>query len=109
MRDWNAVANRDGVVSYQDVFHHEPHDSLPLSNTQRISGATQAGKERCKIFRQAQKSRPIISLIGDCLQLSTERLFALAQSWHTLTQLFDRQECFLVGAEEAFDAFANMH
>ncbi len=70
MRDWNAVANRDGIVSYQDVFHHEPHDSLPLSNTQRISGATQAAKERCKILRQAQKSGPIISLIGDCLQLS---------------------------------------
>jgi hypothetical protein len=45
------MANRDGVVSYQDVFHHEPHDSLPLSDTQRISRATQAGKERCKIFR----------------------------------------------------------
>jgi hypothetical protein len=45
------MANRDGVVSYQDVFHYEPHDSLPLSDTQRISSATQAGKERCKILR----------------------------------------------------------
>jgi hypothetical protein len=72
------VSNRDGVVSYQDVFHYEPDDSLPLSHTQRISSATQAGKERCKILRQAQKGRAVIGLVGDCLQLSTERLFALA-------------------------------
>ena len=61
------MANRDGVVSDQDVFDYEPHDSLPLNDTQRISSATQAGEERCKVFRQAQKGRPIICLISDCL------------------------------------------
>jgi hypothetical protein len=61
------MANRDGVVSYKDVFHYKPHDSLPLSDTQRISSATQSGKERCKSFRQAQKGRPIICLVSDCL------------------------------------------
>jgi hypothetical protein len=72
------MTNRDGVVSYQDVFHNQPDDSLPLSDTQRISSTTQAGKERGKILRQPQEGSPIICLIGDCLQLSTERLFALA-------------------------------
>ena len=71
------MANRDGVVSYQDVFHYEPHDSLPLRDTQRIS-ATQSGKERGKILGQPQKGSPIIGLIGDCLQLRTKHLFALA-------------------------------
>jgi RNA-directed DNA polymerase len=28
--DWDAVTNGDGVVAYQDVFDHEPHDSLAL-------------------------------------------------------------------------------
>ena len=72
------MANRDGVVSYQDVFYNQPDDSLPLSDTQRISSTTQAGKERGKILRQPKKSCPIISLVGDCLQLRTKRLFALA-------------------------------
>jgi RNA-directed DNA polymerase len=27
---WNAVADCDGVVSYQDVLHYEPYDSLAL-------------------------------------------------------------------------------
>ena len=103
------MANRDGVVSYQDVFYNQPDDSLPLNDTQRISSATQTGKERGKILRQPQKGSPIIGLVGDCLQLRTKRLFALAQPGHTLTQLLDRHECFLVGTEKAFDAFANMH
>src|ERR1700687_4107666 len=34
--------------------------------------------------------------------------FAVAQPRHALPQLFDRQESFLVGVEQSFDAFANM-
>ena len=83
------MANRDGVVSYQDVFHNQPDDSLPLSDTQRISSTAQAGKKRGKILRQPHKGCPIIRLVIDGLQLSTERLFALAQPWHALTQLLD--------------------
>jgi hypothetical protein len=37
-----------------------------------------AGKERGKILRQPQKGSPIIGLVGDCLQLRTKHLFALA-------------------------------
>jgi hypothetical protein len=61
-----------------DVFHNQPDDSLPLSDTQRISSTTQTGKERGKILCQTQEGCPIIRLVGDCQQLSTERLFALA-------------------------------
>jgi len=32
------VADRDGVFSYQYLFHHKPYDSLPLIDVQRISG-----------------------------------------------------------------------
>ena len=72
------MAYRDGIVSYQDVFHNQPYDSLPLSDTQRISSVAQAGKERGKILRQPQEGSPIICLVSDRLQLCTERLFALA-------------------------------
>jgi hypothetical protein len=72
------VSNRDCIVSYQDVFYNQPDDSLPLSDSQRISSATQTGKERGKILRRPQKGSPIIGLVADCLQLRTKRLFTLA-------------------------------
>jgi len=102
------MANGDGVVSYQDLFHYKPYDPLALSDTQRISSTAQTGEERRKGLRQAQEGRPIVGLVSDCLQLSPERLFALAQCRHTLTQLIDRHKCFLIGAEKAFDSLANM-
>ncbi len=106
--DWNAMANGNCVVSYQDVFHYKLYDSLALSDTQRISCTAQAGEERRKSLRQAQEGRSIVGLVGDCLQLGTERLFTLAQCRHALPQLLDRHERFLVGAEKSFDALANM-
>jgi hypothetical protein len=102
------MANRDGVFSYQDVFHDKAYDPLAFVDAERISRTAQTGKERREGFREAQEGRSIGGLVGDCLQLSTERLFALAQRRHTLTQLLDRHECFLVGAEKSFDALANM-
>jgi hypothetical protein len=47
------MANRDGVLSYQDVFRHKPHDPLAFIDTERISRTTQAGEERCEGFREA--------------------------------------------------------
>jgi hypothetical protein len=47
------MADGDGVVSYQDVFHYKPHDSLALNDTQRMSSAVHAGEERREGLRQA--------------------------------------------------------
>jgi hypothetical protein len=103
------MANGDGIVSYLNVFDDEAYDSLALADTQRVSSTAQAGEECRKGFRQAKETCLIVGLVSDCLQLSTERLFALAQCRHTLTQLFDRKKCFLVGAQKSFDALAHMH
>jgi hypothetical protein len=108
LRDGNAMANGDGVVSYQDVFHYKPHDSLAFSDTQRISSSVQAVEERREGLRQSKECRPIVGLVSDCLQFRAESLFSLAQRRHTLTQLLDRHECFLVGAQNSFDALAYM-
>ena len=78
------MANGDGVVSDQDVFHYKPHDSLALKNTQCISSTVQAGEERREGLRQAQEDGPIVGLVSDCLQLSTERLFTLMSSVDSL-------------------------
>jgi hypothetical protein len=102
------MANSDGVVSDQDVFHNKPYDSLTFSDTQRISSSVHAVEKRREGLRQAKEGRPIVSLVSDCLQLGAERQFALAQRRHTLTQLLDGHECFLVGTQNSLDAFAHM-
>ncbi|WP_211256291.1 hypothetical protein, partial [Edaphobacter aggregans] len=53
LQDWDAMANGDGVFSYQDVFHNKPYDSLALLDTQRISSIVQAGEERREGLREA--------------------------------------------------------
>jgi len=30
------MANGDGIVSYQDIFHDEPYDALAFRDAQRI-------------------------------------------------------------------------
>jgi hypothetical protein len=46
-------------------------------------------------------------LVGDGLQLGAQCVLALAQRRHSFTQLLDRDEFFLIGAEKPFDALAN--
>ncbi len=83
------MANGDGVVPHQDVFHDEPYDSLAFPNSKRFSSTAQASEECGEGLGQAQAGRLIVHLIGDCLQLSAERLFTLAQRRHALAQLLD--------------------
>jgi hypothetical protein len=84
------MANGNGVVPDQDIFDHEPYDALAFSDTKRFRGSAQAGEERCEGLRQTQEGYPIVGLVGDRLQLSTERLFTMAQRRHALAQLLDR-------------------
>jgi hypothetical protein len=83
------MANGDGVVSDQDVFHNEPYDSLTFSDTQRISSSVQAVEKGREGLGEAKEGLPIISLVSDCLQLDAEPLFTLAERRHTLAQLLD--------------------
>ena len=84
------MANDNSVVPYQDIFDHEPYDSLALSDTKRFRSSAQAGEERREGLRQAQEGYPIVGLVGDRLELSAERLFTMAQRRHALAQLLDR-------------------
>ena len=61
-----------------------------------------------RVSASREEGCPIVGLVSDRLQLSTKHLFTLAQRRHALAQLLDRQECFLVGVEKSFHAFANM-
>jgi hypothetical protein len=65
--------------------------------TLSVSAALRKRAKECsKGFCQTQECGTIIGLISDRLQLHTGCLLALTQHRHVLTQLFDRQESFLV-------------
>jgi hypothetical protein len=83
------MANGDGIVSHQDVFHDEPYDSLAFPDAQRFGSTTQASEECGEGLCQTQEGRLIVHLISDCLQLSAKCLFTLAQRRYPLAQLFD--------------------
>jgi hypothetical protein len=87
------------VSSPQNVFNHEPHNALAHSDTKRFGDTAQVSEECCERLGQAQECSPIVGLVGDRLQLSTKCVFAMAQRRHALSQLFDRQESFLVFAK----------
>jgi hypothetical protein len=61
------------------------------------SGAAHSTQEGREGLCQAQEGGGIAGLISDRWQLGAQRLFALAQRWHSLTQLLQRQEFFLIG------------
>jgi hypothetical protein len=102
------VTNRNRILADQNVFNQQAHDLLTFDNAKRLCSAAYAGKKCRKGFCQAQECGTIIGLVSDRLQLSSERLLALTQHGHALTQLFDRQESFLVCIEKSFDTFADM-
>jgi len=72
------VADSDGVVSDQDVFHYESYDALTFHNTQPIRSTVETREECGEGLCQAKEGRLVISLVRYGLQLSAERLFALA-------------------------------
>jgi hypothetical protein len=102
------VTNRNRIFADQNVFDQQPDNFLTFNDAKRLCSTAQADKKWREGFCQAQECGTIIGLISDRLQLSTECLLALTQHRHALTQLFDRQEFFLVCVEKSFDTFADM-
>jgi len=91
-----------------DIFDHEPYDSLALRDIKRLSRTAQAGEERRESLRQSQEGCPIVGLVSDRLQLSTKRLFTLAQRRHALAQTARSTRVLPGSIEKSFHAFANM-
>lgn len=101
------MADNDGVVADQNLLDDEAHDSLALDDVKRIGGAAQSCEERRKGLCQAQEHGAVVGLVGDRLQLGAQCVLPLAQRRHALTQLLERDEFFLIGAEQPFDAVGN--
>src|SRR6516225_4343021 len=85
-RDWDAMANGNGIVPDQDIFDHEPYDSLALSDAKRFSSGAQAGEERREGLRQAQEDCPVVGLVNDPAWSKNSN----GLKWHNL-----QRSCFL--------------
>jgi len=97
----------DRVVANEDVLDDKPHDSLALKDIKRVSGAAQSAEERRESLGKPKERGAIGGLVGDRLELSAQRLFALPQRGHTAAQLLERQELLLIGVQQSLDAFAD--
>lgn len=59
------MANRDGVVTDQDFFDNEAHDSFTLSDIKCFCSLAQPDKECSQGLGESQEGIPIGGLIGD--------------------------------------------
>jgi hypothetical protein len=103
----DRLSDNDRVVPDQNLLDDETHDPLALEYVERGRGTTQAREERRESLDQAQEHGPVIDLIGDGLQLGAQRLLPLPQRWHSLAQLFERDELLLIGAQKPVDALVS--
>src|SRR5450759_303429 len=62
--------------------------------------------KRRQRLRQAQISRSVVCLIGDGFEFSVQCLFSPPQLRHPGTQLFQREQRFLLGSDQPLDALA---
>ena len=80
------------------------------SRMSRVSAARRSRARNAEsVSAKRRYARAIAGLFGERVQLGAERLLALAQGWHPLSQLLQRQELFLIGGEQSLDALAHAH
>ena len=83
------MSDDDIVVADENLLDHKAHDALTLGDVKGVGSAVQASKECRESLRQAQQRSAIVSLVGDRLQFSPQRLLALSQRGHAFAQLLD--------------------
>src|SRR6266536_2249795 len=103
----DAVADHDRVIADEHLLDDQSHEALPLENVERIGGYAQPNEKCRERLRQAQVGCSLTSLLGDRLQLDAQRLLALAQWRHPLSQVLQRQKILLIGSEHPLDALAH--
>ena len=103
----DAVPDEDGVITDQNLLDDEAHDALTLEGVECISSAAQPRQERGERLCQSHEHGAITGLIGDRLQFGAQRFLTIAQRRHALAQLLEREEIFLVGAQQSLDTLVD--
>ena len=104
--DGDGVANDNAFVLNQDLLDNQADDPLPLLNVKGVGGATQLREECREGLGETQIDGAIVDLIEDRLQFRLQGVLALPQFRHASSQLVERQKLFLIGGQQAVDAFA---
>jgi retron-type reverse transcriptase len=100
----NTVADDDRVVIDQHLLDDQPHDALTFDHVEGLGGHAHPRQKRRECLCETEIRCPLARLIRDRLQLGAQCLFALAQEWHPLAQLLQRQQVFLIRGQHALDA-----
>ena len=87
------------VVANEHVFDHQTDDALSLHDVKRGRGFAQPRQKCRQRFREMQVRRSFSRLVGNRLQLHSQRALALVQSWHSLAKLLQRQEVLLISGQ----------
>ena len=102
----NQLLTVDVQLANQDLLDNQADDPLPLLNVEGVGGATQLGEECREGLSETQIDGAIVDLIEDRLQFRLQGVLALPQFRHASPQLVERQKLFLIGGQQAVDAFA---
>ena len=76
------MADGDGVVTDENLFHEKSNDTLALRNVQRLRRRAHARHERRERLGQSQIVSTIIGLLSDRCQFGLQGLFTPAQLRH---------------------------
>jgi hypothetical protein len=107
--DGDAVTDDNRIIGDEHLLHDESHDGLPLEHIERVGGRAQSPQKHRERFGQAQRPRPFPRLVRDRLPFGAQRLFTVPQGRHSLPEVLERQEVFLIGGQHSLDALAHAH
>src|SRR5689334_20347989 len=79
--------------------------ALTLDYVESFGRRAQTGEKRSQCFSETQIGSAVGRLVCDRFQLGAGRVLAPTQLGHAVAQLIERKKVFLVGGEEARDAF----
>jgi len=74
----NAVAEHDRIIANEHLLDHQAHDTLPFDHVERVGGSTQPREKLRERLRQPEVRGPLLSLLGNRLQLGAQPVLPLA-------------------------------
>ena len=102
--DGNRVADRERVAVDQDLFYNEPEDLLALADVQGLGARPQCGAEPGEGLGELQIIRVVHRGHLQRVELRRNGVRLLLEVRHPLTQLGQRRQAVLIGAEEPLAA-----
>ena len=98
------MADRERIVSHGDLFHKKPRDAALFGDVERSRIFLQTFPKRGQDVRKLERGRLVEGHGFQGQDFILGGLSPSLQGRHTLSQLLERHEPFLVGGQEALHA-----